>query len=146
LPESATELFDEAALVARCRLKDAAAWKALYQRHFQLVFRTARSLGMESTEVEDVVQEVFTTAYRRLDRFSSGAFTTWLYRICANAVTDRMRRQKIRRAFAALLPKEEEAAPASASPEAQAARGEARHKVAEILSRMSPKKREVFAL
>lgn len=46
-------------------------------------------------EAEDVVQEAFIRAYRKLDRFRGQAnFYTWLYRIAFNRSVDRRRTQK----------------------------------------------------
>lgn len=135
-------------LVLRSRRGDRTATRALYERHGAWVMRTARSLGTPSDESEDVAQEVFTVAFRRLEQFESGQLRTWLYRICANVVSDHHRRRNVRRLFSVLLPDDtapELPAPGP-TPEGDVARRQAEARVAEILSRMSPKKREVFAL
>jgi RNA polymerase sigma-70 factor (ECF subfamily) len=137
------EPFDQPALIGRCLAGDRAAHRELYERHAGFVFRTARRLGVEPDEVEDVVQDVFSVAFKRLATFKSGQLTTWLYRICSNRVTDRHRRRNLRRAMAHMLGVETSAPP---SAERDLERHEAERIVSDILGRMSPKKRDVFVL
>ena len=132
------------AVVERCRAADAAAWRELYEANYGMVERTARRLGTPAEEVEDVVHEVFMVVHRRLDDFRGGRLTTWLYRITANIVSDRHRRRRVRRAFESLklwIGGEAQDAPDRAAEKAHATR-----RVERILERMTPKKREVFAL
>jgi RNA polymerase sigma-70 factor (ECF subfamily) len=70
----------------------------LYRTHAQTVARWASRLGGPSVDVEDVVQEVFLVVQRRLDGFRGDAhIATWLYRITANVVRWRRRKEKWRR-------------------------------------------------
>lgn len=139
---------DDCELVSRCLRGDRAASLSLYERHATFVLRSARSLGMTADESEDVAQEVFEVAYRKLGQFQTGQLRSWLYRIVANVVSDHHRRRRMRQVLAAILPTAAlpEAPAPGPSPEGQLARRQARDGVGEILSRMSPKKREVFAL
>ena len=136
----------EASLIARCRAGDAGAWRELYRAHFGYVARLARNLGTRPAEHEDVIQEVFTIAFRKLDSFQHGQLTTWLYRICANVVTDHHRRRRVRTAFANLFTPTHEVAAPEPTPDAQMAQAQARARVSKILEGMSPKKRDVFVL
>ncbi|MEW5742388.1 MAG: sigma-70 family RNA polymerase sigma factor [Myxococcota bacterium] len=134
----------EAALVARCRDGDSAAWRTLYDSHFDFVWRTARRLGTPEADVEDVAQEVFVVAFHQLQQFHYGRFTTWLYRIVANVVSTRLRRRRVRDFFSGLLGASED----SETPSVEG-RVEARRTLAEIerlLRHLSREKREVFAL
>lgn len=132
-------------LVERCRERDASAWRELYEAHVDFVHRVAWRLGTPDAELDDVVQDVFTIAYRRLDQFEDGRFTTWLYRICANVVSARHRHRRVRRVFAALLPwvitPAAEEAPGRARERADAGRS-----VQRVLEQMAPRKREVLVL
>lgn len=132
-------------LVERCRVRDEAAWRELYDAHFELVHRVAYRLGTPAAELDDVVQDVFVIAYRRLDQFDHGRFSTWLYRICANVVSARHRHRRVRRVFASWLPWIVQPAPGEAPPRAleRTAAGAA---VQRVLEAMSPKKREVLVL
>jgi RNA polymerase sigma-70 factor (ECF subfamily) len=136
----------EADLIAQCRAGDAGAWRALYLAHFGYVSRLTRNLGIPPAEQEDVIQEVFTIAFRKLGTFQQGQLTTWLYRICANVATDHHRRRRVRATFARLFTPEHEVAAPQPAPDAQVAQAQARARVSKILERMAPKKRDVFVL
>lgn len=69
------------------------ALEALFRAHGAYVHRAARHLGAPSGEIEDVVQEVFLIAHRRLDEFEGRASPrTWLYGICMRVVANVRRR------------------------------------------------------
>lgn len=82
----------DAADVERARAGDADAFRALVERHSQALFRLAYRMTGSEPDAEDVVQEAFFKAYRRLDQFESRAnFGSWLYRIAANCAFDVLR-------------------------------------------------------
>src|SRR5688500_14384663 len=69
----------------------------LYDRHFDAVSRWVANLAGPSADVEDLTQEVFIIAFKRLDTFRGEAkLTTWLYRIAINVVRNHRRRARIR--------------------------------------------------
>jgi RNA polymerase sigma-70 factor (ECF subfamily) len=147
----AAEMTGEGELLDRCRSGDVAAWRRLYDAHFDFVYRVARRLGTPLEELEDVCQETFLVAFRKLDAFREGRFSTWLYRIAANVASDRHRRRRVRRAFAELWGGNREdgaelGAVSPRTPETAYESAEAEALVSRILERMAPKKREVFAL
>src|SRR5262245_31201180 len=49
----------ERELVQRCLDGDAAAWRALYDRHFAHVDRLVHALGIRDAEADDLCQEIF---------------------------------------------------------------------------------------
>ncbi len=80
---------DDASLVARSRV-DAEAFGALYDRYCDRIYRYVfRKLGNHEA-AEDVTADVFVKVLRAIDSYSPAiaAFSTWLYRIAANAVID----------------------------------------------------------
>lgn len=82
----------DAAEVARARAGDEGAFRALVERHSRAVFRLAFRMTGNEQDAEDVVQESFLKAYRRLDQFESRAnFGSWIYRIAANCAYDLLR-------------------------------------------------------
>lgn len=131
-------------VLAACRAQDQAAWKVLYDAHFEFVFRVARRLGTPAEEAEDVVHDVFVVVFRKLSQFTEGKLTTWLYRITARVVSDRHRRRRVRETFSRLglwvgaNPPD--------TPERAYEKVGAERQLERVLARMSPKKREVFAL
>lgn len=74
------------------------AFEALYRDEFAFVWTTARRLGVTPALQDDVVQDVFLTAYRRLDqlRFEVSA-RAWLYGV-TRRVAARYRRSASRTA------------------------------------------------
>jgi len=85
----------DAAQVALVLGGDSDAFRVLVDRHGRRLFRLAYRMTGNEHDAEEIVQDAFLRAYRRLDRFESRSnFGTWLYRICANCALDRMRKQK----------------------------------------------------
>lgn len=97
---STNSLGDSTALVNRCRRGDQRAWAELYEAHFEFAWRTARRLGAPEADLDDSVQDAFHIAWRQLAQFTHGRFTTWLFRIVANVVSERLRRKRVRDVFA----------------------------------------------
>lgn len=131
-------------LVERCRSGDETAWKALYDAHFDFAWRMARRLGTPEADTEDVVQESFVAAYRHLGDFKGGRFTTWLYQIIANRVSNRLRARKVRDFFSKLMPRPNEWQTPSAEGQVSARR--TLEKMEQLLTKLSREKREAFAL
>jgi RNA polymerase sigma-70 factor (ECF subfamily) len=85
----------DAAPLARALAGDRDAFRVLVERHSRRVFRLAYRMTGNEQDAEEVVQEAFLRAYRRLDRFESRAnFGTWLYRIAVNCSLDLLRRRR----------------------------------------------------
>lgn len=72
---------------------DEGAAAALVRRHTQPLARFLAATGARQ-DLEDLVQETFLRAFRRIDGFRGEAgFATWLMAIGANALKDQMRRR-----------------------------------------------------
>ena len=80
------------ALVARCRAGDLGAFEELYRAHAgKLYSLTFRMLG-NAADAEDMLQEIFLSAHRKLDGFrGESALGTWLYRLATNQCLDHLR-------------------------------------------------------
>jgi RNA polymerase sigma-70 factor (ECF subfamily) len=62
-------------------------FEAVYEAHFDFVWRSVRRLGVDEFGVEDVVQEVFFTAHKRLGDFEGrSSVRTWLFAIVVQFV------------------------------------------------------------
>jgi RNA polymerase sigma-70 factor, ECF subfamily len=85
------------ALVARCRAGDLAAFEELYAAHAGKLFSVAcRMLGNPS-DAEDILQEIFLAAHRKLEGFrGDSALGTWLYRLAMNQCLDYLRSRAAR--------------------------------------------------
>ena len=87
----------ESALLSRSREGDEAAFRELFRRHREAVFRASFHVVKSHDEALDVVQESFLRAWRALEGFEERAgFRTWVRRIAVNLSLNR-RRSKRRR-------------------------------------------------
>jgi RNA polymerase sigma-70 factor (ECF subfamily) len=85
----------EQELVQRVQTGDAAAFDALFHQCCGKVFHQATRFLGNAAEAEEVVQEVFLAVYEKAHTFRGDAtFSTWLFRLTANAALSRLRRRK----------------------------------------------------
>lgn len=95
-----TSPSDDADLVARAIAGERAAFVELFRHHGPAVAKLTRAYGAPVSEVEDVVQEVFLAAWRKLaDYDHQRPFRAWLFAIALNRVRDIARRRKVRAFF-----------------------------------------------
>jgi RNA polymerase sigma-70 factor (ECF subfamily) len=74
---------------ARAAGGDTAAFERLYRRHVGHIYSMARRMAGE-TDADDLTQEVFIRAWRKLNLFrGDSAFGTWLYRLAVNVILAR---------------------------------------------------------
>jgi RNA polymerase sigma-70 factor (ECF subfamily) len=74
---------------------DRDAFSGLVGRYQRLVAGAAWRYGIEASEIEDLVSEVFVKAYQKLHQYKPDhPFSTWLYRLAVNHVIDHRRRQR----------------------------------------------------
>jgi RNA polymerase sigma-70 factor (ECF subfamily) len=79
----------DAELVTRCRNGDVAAFEALYRQHAPRLYSLASRMAGSVDEGEDLLQEIFLLAYRKLGSFKGeAALGTWLYRLAINHCLD----------------------------------------------------------
>jgi RNA polymerase sigma-70 factor, ECF subfamily len=85
---------DDHRLIRRARSGDRRAFEELVAAHRHRLFTlAARDLG-SAADADDAVQETLIRAWRALPRFRGDAnFSTWLYRICLNAIADQRARR-----------------------------------------------------
>lgn len=81
-------------LVARALEGDLSAFEALYRDHVGRVHALARRMCGSPAWAEELTQDVFVKAWRKLDQFrGTSRFGTWLHRLAVNAILDGMRRE-----------------------------------------------------
>jgi RNA polymerase sigma-70 factor (ECF subfamily) len=69
------------------------SFQLLVERYQDRLFGLTRHYTRSAVEIEDIVQEAFLKAYRRLDTFQQqSSFSTWLYRIAVNTALDFLKR------------------------------------------------------
>src|SRR5436853_6989364 len=99
-PEPAARIpeQDEAALVARVRAGDRAAFGVLAERYAGVARRVARAVLGDPEDADEAAQDALLSALVKLDQYDPRRpFGPWLLRIVANAATDRRRRRTVRR-------------------------------------------------
>lgn len=65
----------------------------LFREYAPKVYRLACRCGLDPSEAEDGVQEVFLKVQRRIDTFrGEAAFSTWLYQVAMNTLLDHRRK------------------------------------------------------
>lgn len=93
--EAAAENSNTDVLIARCLDGDTQAHALLYQQHAAYIYRLVYSLLRNREDAEEVLQDSFEYAFRRLDHFDArkSAFKTWLYRIAISRCRNKRRRK-----------------------------------------------------
>jgi len=82
----------DADLVARCRAGDVNAFETLYRQHAPRLHALATRMAGSPQDGEDLLQEIFLQAYRKLGSFKGdAALGTWLYRLAVNHCLDHVR-------------------------------------------------------
>ena len=85
------------ALVARCREGDLGAFEELYRTHAGRLYSLAFRMLGNATDAEDLLQEIFLSAHRKLESFrGDAALGTWLYRLAMNQILDYVRSRAAR--------------------------------------------------
>ncbi|MFC4856875.1 RNA polymerase sigma factor [Actinophytocola glycyrrhizae] len=87
--------LDTATLVARARDGDVRSYEQVVRRYQAPIYRLALRMLSSPADAEDVVQETFLTAWRRLSQLhDDGAFVGWLYRATTNRCLNVIRARK----------------------------------------------------
>ena len=87
----------ERAWVQAAQAGSASAVEALFRLHWPRAYRAAYLVVHDGAAAEDIAQEAFLAAVRRLDQFDrSRPFGPWLYRIVVNRAIDVVRLRKLR--------------------------------------------------
>ena len=88
---------DERAWVRGAQAGSASDLEALFRAHWPRAFRAAYLVTQDAAAAEDIAQEAFLAAIRRLDRFDRRRpFGPWLHRIAVNRAIDWTRSRRLR--------------------------------------------------
>jgi len=81
--------------------KDMDAFEELMAKYQDKVWRLARGITRSDSDAEDILQDVFLTVFRKLETFEGrSTFSSWLYRIAANASYMKLRTKKGMQSYA----------------------------------------------
>jgi RNA polymerase sigma-70 factor (ECF subfamily) len=123
---------------------------AVYEENFAYVWRAARRLGIDASDTDDVVQEVFVVAHRKLAAFEGRAqVKTWLFKILVRVVRHHVRSQQRKpghRPSASERDLEALRDPRGHGPAEAIERADAVRVLDGLLARLDAEKREVFVL
>ena len=79
-------------LIARCQEGDVEAFEILYRQHAARLYTLACRMAGSPEDGEDLLQEIFLQAHRKLGSFKGdSAIGTWLYRLALNHCLDYVR-------------------------------------------------------
>jgi RNA polymerase sigma-70 factor, ECF subfamily len=125
-------------------------FESVYEELFAFVWRTARRLGVESSGLDDICQEVFLAVHKGLGEFAGrGSVKTWVFGILQNSV--KMHRRSLARKSPAVrsgdsLVDAEQVGSTDNNPYELVSSAQALHFAHEILDALTEEKREVFVL
>jgi len=87
---------DDLALIETCRAGKTEAFAWLVERYKKMVFSLTYRMTGNRWDAEELAQEAFVRAFRRLADFDAKRrFATWLYTIALNLCRDRAKRKRI---------------------------------------------------
>lgn len=82
-------------LARRIAAGDRTVFREVYERNVSVLYNLARRMTGSTDEADDIVQETFIRAYRKIDLFAGrSSLSSWLYRICINIGLEHLRRKK----------------------------------------------------
>jgi RNA polymerase sigma-70 factor (ECF subfamily) len=146
--------MDESGLIKDALKGDLDAFNRLVLAYQDMLYYQAYRMMGEAQAAEDVTQEAFISAFKKLRQYRGGSFKSWLLRIVTNACYDELRRRK-RRPTSPLEPlndyEEEIESPRwmtdpSESPEEAAERAELSRALQDCLDELPPDFRAVVVL
>jgi RNA polymerase sigma-70 factor (ECF subfamily) len=83
-------------LIARCALRDRAAFRTLYERTSAKLYGVTLRILRDRSEAEEALQEVYVKIWQRADRYVPGGFSpiSWLVAVARNHALDVLRARK----------------------------------------------------
>jgi RNA polymerase sigma-70 factor (ECF subfamily) len=134
-------------VIARVLGGESALFELIMRRHNQRLFRVCRAILRDDAEAEDAVQQVYLSAYTKLDQFAgTAALSTWLTRIAIHESIARSRRRRRRAELEAEELTMNDLAAAGATPEDAAAGVELRRTLESAIDQLPEAYRVVFVM
>jgi RNA polymerase sigma-70 factor, ECF subfamily len=134
-------------VVLRVRAGETCLYELLMRRYNQRLFRVIRSVILDDSEGEDVLQDAWVRAYEHLEQFENRAsFATWITKIALYESLARVRKAK---RFTTFEEHGEEILmdrSSAGNPEEQTLREELKHALGSAVDRLPETYRSVFVL
>jgi RNA polymerase sigma-70 factor, ECF subfamily len=91
-----SDTADIADLIARCALRDRAAFRDLYRRTSAKLYGVTLRILKDRSEAEEALQEVYVKIWQRADRYVPGGYSpiSWLVAVARNHSLDVLRARK----------------------------------------------------
>ncbi|MBN1270920.1 MAG: sigma-70 family RNA polymerase sigma factor [Candidatus Aminicenantes bacterium] len=127
------------------------AFRQLYDRHGDRIYRIAYRQTGSRADAEDIMQDTFIKAFKSLRTFRFSpehTFSSWINTICLNCALDHFRKQrrKHRHDQLSLSDMPQELPSANPSPEDSTEQKQVGESIRRALSILSPKQRLVFEM
>ena len=146
--------MNEDFLIKKAKKGDSAAFSALMEQHFAMIYNLALRMSGSPDDASDLTQEVMIKLFKNIGAFEGKSkFSTWVYRVAANTCLDELR--KIKRKKAVSLDAEYETEDGSVgyeaedtapTPDVSAERSELKSIVAKAVSRLGEEYRTAVIL
>jgi RNA polymerase sigma factor (sigma-70 family) len=127
------------------------AFRELYENNYAMIFRLAYRYTKSQQDAEDIMQETFIKAFKRIKSFDfnvSANFSAWIYQVGLHCTLDYLRKSKRKKIgqteSLSDFPKEPEAQ--DSSPEKSAIASQTIAQVKNALHTLAPKQRMIFDL
>src|SRR6516225_8868296 len=155
--EQTQSRMNDAELIREAQRGNHAAFEELVRQYDGAVLRLAYHMTRSEQDAQDIYQEAFLKAYRNIGNFRfECSFYTWIYRIVTNLCLDHLRKRHTRREdpqtvvdssgreWDVLERVSDDRS--GANPERDLMRRELGAKIAQALTRLTPRERMVFEL
>ncbi|WP_404439096.1 RNA polymerase sigma factor [Microbacterium aerolatum] len=141
-----SELSADQDLVARAAAGDESAFRELYRVHVRPVYWIAHGILRSSADAEDVTQETFVTAWRKLPglELAGESLLPWLATICRFQSANRLRARRREQAHTADAVDED--LPATVNVEEQVITAELAERITDALGTLGELDRDIFRL
>lgn len=146
--------MNEDFLIKKAKKGDSAAFSALMEQHFAMIYNLALRMSGNPDDASDLTQEVMIKLFKNIGAFESKSkFSTWVYRVASNTCLDELR--KIKRKKTVSLDAEYETEDGSVgyeaedtapTPDVSAERSELKTIVAKAVSRLGEEYRTAVIL
>ncbi len=85
----------DALLVEACKRGERQAQQQLYQQYVDAMYKVCRRMTNNDAEAEDILQEAFVDAFRKIDTFKGeSTFGAWLKRIVINRTINQLKKNQ----------------------------------------------------
>lgn len=82
-------------LIEACKSGDRKAQFDIYRNYYKAMYNTSLRIVNDTAEAEDVIQEAFLDAFRRIGSYTGdGSFGSWLKRIVVNRSLDTLKKKR----------------------------------------------------